>query len=489
MPEITEHSRPGVNMTATEQRAAFGLAGIFAMRMLGLFMVLPVFTLYAHELVGYTPALAGLAIGIYGLTQALLQIPFGMLSDRIGRKPVIATGLLLFAAGSVLAALADSMTAMIVGRALQGSGAVAAATMALAADLTREEHRTKAMAVIGMSIGMAFTVSLIAGPLVGHWLGLSGIFWVTGLLALIGIGILFLVVPNPGVTRFHRDAEAEPARLLSVLRDTQLLRLDAGILFLHLIMTATFVALPLALRDDAGLSNEHHWLVYLGVLITSVALMVPFIILAEKHRRMKPVFVGAVAAVGLAQFGLVFSTHSLILSILVLILYFAAFNILEASLPSLVSKYAHPASKGTAMGAYSTSQFLGAFLGGVTGGWLLGHLGVQGVFALSAAVTLAWLVLAVTMQAPRFLSPRLLHVGKLNPDQADELAASIRAVPGVAEVEMAMDEGTAYLKVDSAGLDETALEAFSQPPETAVDSNAGPGDSTTSDEGEPLGST
>ena len=258
-------------MTRTEARSAASMAGIYALRMLGLFMILPVFALYADELEGATPALAGLAIGIYGMTQALLQIPYGLLSDRIGRKPVIIFGLLVFALGSAIAASADNIHLVIFGRALQGAGAIAAAVMALTADLIREEHRVKAMAIIGMSIGASFALAMVLGPVLNTWIGVPGIFWLTAVLALGGIAVVVLVVPNPVVTRVRRDAEAVPAQFASVLRDAQLFRLDIGIFALHLILTASFVVLPLALRDIAGLPANRHWEVYLPVLLLSLS--------------------------------------------------------------------------------------------------------------------------------------------------------------------------------------------------------------------------
>lgn len=439
------------------QRAVAGLASIFGLRMLGLFMILPVFSLYADGLAGYSPILLGFAIGAYGLTQALLQIPFGMLSDRIGRKPVIAGGLLVFALGSVVAALSDHIAGVIVGRALQGAGAIAAAVMALTADLTPDEHRTKAMAVIGMSIGLAFFASLIAGPVLGHWVGLAGIFWLTAALALGGLVVLYTIVPAPRESRVHRDAEPVPAQFSRVLRDPQLLRLDLGILLLHLMMTSTFVALPLALRDYAGVTPGSHWQVYLAVLLASVAVMVPFVVLAERRRQMKAVFVGAVAALGLAQLGMAGWHDGLWPLAALLVLYFAAFNILEASLPSLVSRIAPSEGKGTAMGVYSSSQFLGAFAGGLLGGHLLWAWGLTGVFLLNAGVALVWLAAAATMERPSSLSSRLVPLGPLGKRRADELAARLSGVPGVAEAVVVADEEVAYLKVDRARLDEQAL--------------------------------
>ncbi len=448
-------------MSTQERRAALSLGSIYAARMLGLFMILPVFTLFAADLEGYTPALAGIAIGMYGLTQALLQVPFGMLSDRIGRKPVITAGLIIFALGSVVAAMSDSIHGVIIGRGLQGAGAIAAAVMALAADLTREEHRTKAMAVIGMSIGLAFTVSLIAGPVIGSSLGLGGIFWATAALAFLSLAILHFAVPTPAVTRFHRDAEPAPDQFKEVLRDGQLLRLDAGILILHMVMTATFVALPLVIRDHGALPAGEHWKVYLGVLFASVLLMLPFIILAEKRRRIKQVFVGAILTLALAQLGMLNVQEGLFNLVLFMILYFGAFNILEASLPSLVSKVAPPQSKGTAMGVYSSSQFLGAFLGGAAGGWMLQHHGTGGVFALCVGAAVLWLVLALTMRSPRYLTSHMVHVGPVDDAQATHLAARFTKITGVAEAVVVAEDEVAYLKVDRHALDEQALEKLS----------------------------
>ncbi len=449
-------------MTAGERRAAGALAGIYSLRMLGLFLILPVFSLYGDRLEGATPALIGLAIGAYGITQALLQIPFGLLSDRIGRKPVIAGGLLLFALGSVVAANSHDIWGVILGRALQGSGAIAAAVMALAADLTREEHRTKAMAIIGISIGMSFSLALVAGPVVDHWIGLHGIFWLTAVLALAGIGILFLLVPNPERSSVHRDAEPVPAQFRRVLTDGQLLRLDFGILSLHSILTASFVALPLILRDHLGVPSNHHWWVYLPVMALSVVGMVPLVIQAEGKRRMKPVFVLSVALVGIAELWLALWHDSLASVALALFVLYVGFNVLEATLPSLISKMAPPDSKGTAMGFYSSSQFLGAFIGGAGGGALLGAFGERGVFLFCAAVAVLWALVALGMRPPRYLSSRLVPVGEVDSHQARQLAECFSQVPGVAEAVVVAEEGVAYLKVDTRALDEQALGAVAE---------------------------
>jgi MFS family permease len=448
-------------MSPVERRAALSLAGVYFLRMFGLFLILPVFALYAEDLAGATATLAGIAIGIYGLTQAALQIPFGLLSDRIGRKPVILGGLALFALGSVVAALADHILGVIIGRALQGSGAIAAAIMALNADLTREENRTKAMALVGMSIGLAFFLALLAGPLLAAWIGVPGMFWLTAVLALAGMALIHVVVPTPARSRVHRDAEPVVAQLGTVARDPELARLDFGIFTLHAILTAMFVVLPLVLRDGAGLVGARHWQLYLPVLVCSVAAMVPFVIMAERRQRMKPVFVGAVLAVGLAQLAL-WGQHGSVLTIgLWLWVFFTGFNILEASLPALISRVAPPDRKGSAMGIYSSMQFLGAFVGGAVGGYLHEHNGPVGVFAFTAVAALGWTLVAAGMRTPKHLSSLLLHVGALGEDEARDLSQRLAGIPGVAEAVVLGEDGVAYLKVNRRELDEDALRAYS----------------------------
>jgi len=443
-------------MTASEKRAVFGLAGVYGFRMLGLFLILPVFALFAEQLPGATPLLTGLAVGVYGLTQAILQIPFGLLSDRIGRKPVIFGGLLLFALGSVIAASAQDVWMVILGRAVQGSGAIAAAVMALAADLTREENRTKAMATIGMTIGTSFMVAMMAGPVLGRLIGVSGIFWLTAVLALLGIALVALVVPTPTRSSVHRDAETVPAMFRRVLSNGDLLRLDFGIFSLHLILTALFLAVPLVLRD-LGLEPLKHSYLYLPVMLGSIAAMVPFVILAEKGGLMKPVFLGAVASLAIAQLALGMFASQFWGFVAALALFFTAFNLLEATLPSLVSKVAPVDAKGTAMGVYSTSQFAGAFVGGVLGGWVHQQFGLAAVFQAGALVGVVWLLLAGGMHKPGRYASRLVNFGAMAPEGAAELAGRLRGVSGVIEAVVVADEGVAYLKVDRDRLDDVAL--------------------------------
>jgi predicted MFS family arabinose efflux permease len=446
-------------LSALERRSAIGLASIFAMRMLGLFMILPVFALYAHDLAGATPVLVGLAIGAYGLTQALLQIPFGLLSDRIGRKPVIYGGLLLFAVGSIIAANADSIAGVIFGRAMQGSGAIAAATIALAADLTRESVRTRAMAAIGISVALSFAAALVLGPLLGEWIGVAGIFWLTAGFALLGMLVLALVVPTPERSSVHRDAQPVLDQVSGVLANGTLLRLDLGIFLLHLTMVSLFVVLPLSFTS-AGLPASAHWKIYLPVVLLAIVLMVPFILLAERAGKVRPVLIGAALALSAAMFGFAAFDGSVWMAVLLLTVMFTVFNLLEAVLPSLVSKAASAGAKGTAMGVFSSSQFIGAFLGGLLGGIAHEQFGPEAVYLLAGCSALVWLAVVTTLRPPENLSRHVLPIGSLPAASALSLREQLLAVPGVEEAVIAIDEGVAYLKVDNGKLDWARLNAL-----------------------------
>lgn len=446
--------------SALERKAVFGLAGIFASRMFGLFVVLPVFRALSGDLDGATPQLIGLALGIYGGAQALLQIPFGMASDRFGRKRVILFGLLLFFVGSLVAALSENIVWIIVGRALQGAGAISSAVMALAADLTRDEQRTKAMAVIGMSIGAVFALSLVIGPLVANIAGLSGVFWLTAAMAVVAALILVFVVPSPVSQHIHKDAEPVSSQLKQTLADGQLLRFDFGIFALHLMMTAFFVAIPLMLVGDHAIATTDHWMVYLPVLLASIVTMVPFIIVSEKKRKLKPFFLAGILTLVAANGLFLISGNIPLLFFIGLWLYFSAFNFLEASLPSLVSKTVSPESKGTALGVYSTCQFLGVFVGGVLAGQLEAHLGIQGVLVLCLVAGLAWWSIALTMKNPRYLVTRIVRVKMLDTDATRRLVAKLTSLQGVAEANVLPEEQVVYLRVDEKAFDDAALQTI-----------------------------
>lgn len=382
-------------MSPAERRAGISLAAIFALRMLGLFLILPVFAVHAHQLPGGQDlTMVGLAIGAYGFTQACLQIAFGAASDRFGRKPVILFGLVLFVLGSVVAALASDIAGIIAGRVLQGAGAISAAVTALAADLTRDQHRTKVMAMIGSSIGLVFAGSMVAAPLLYAGIGMSGIFWLTAALAAGAIGVLLWVVPvAPQVPR------ANGGRFIDVLRDGQLMRLNFGVFALHLIQTTMWVLVPSGLVAG-GLALEAHWKVYLPAVLVSFVVMVPAVIMAERRNRMKVVFNTAVLLLALVQLGIYLLGDGLVPLAVMLTLFFIAFNVLEATQPSWISRVAPPHAKGTALGVYNTLQSIGLFLGGVLGGWLAQHVGRGAVSLSCAALALAWLALAATMNPP-----------------------------------------------------------------------------------------
>lgn len=386
-----------VRMTPAERRATAGMASIYGLRMLGMFIVLPVLALYAETLPGGRDhTLVGLALGAYGLTQAILQVPFGWASDRWGRKPVIAVGLVIFALGSFIAAWAPDIGWTIVGRTVQGAGAISAAAIALTADLTRSEVRTRAMAMIGMTIGATFALSLIAGPALTAVIGVPGIFVVTGILALGAIALLQHAVPRPPAPIARSDT---PGQWRRVLTDRQLLRLNYGIFALHAALMALFVQVPFMLRDN-GVAAERHWLVYLPVLVASVLLMWPAMMQADRPARSKPVFMGAVAVLFAGQLLFALAGHSLAVTIAALVVFFAAFNLLEATLPSLISKFAPADLKGTASGVYSAVQFLGTFVGAVAGGWLSQRYGPAAVFGFCLALTALWLAVSTSMSAP-----------------------------------------------------------------------------------------
>jgi MFS family permease len=390
-------------MTPVERRASGSLAAVFAARMLGLFLVLPVFALEAANYPGGNdPAKVGLAMGIYGLTQAILQIPFGLASDRLGRKRVIVFGLLVFAAGSVVAAMAASLSGLVIGRSLQGAGAISAAVTALLADHTRDEVRTKAMAIVGASIGLMFAVSLVVAPLLAAAVGLPGLFWVTGGLALTCIAVVLWWTPAEPLEHKHLPR----GKLSEVLSHAGLLRLDVGVFVLHAVQLAMWIAIP-ALLVQAGLPKAQHWYVYLPTVLASFVVMAMTLFPLERRGYLRAVFLAAVALVGFVQVGLLLAARQPTISVLaaLLFLFFCGFNVLEATQPSMVSRMAPAHARGAALGVYNTLQSLGLFAGGAVGGWLAKNVGVTGVFAACAGLMLIWLAVAWPMRAPASRRP------------------------------------------------------------------------------------
>ena len=408
------------------------------------------------SLAGASEALIGLAIGIYGMTQALFQIPFGLLSDRIGRKPLIVGGLLMFALGSVIAALSDSIWGVIVGRALQGSGAISAAVMALLSDLTREQNRTKAMAFIGVSFGITFAIAMVTGPLITQAVGLSGLFWLIALLALAAIAMVIWVVPTPAAHLQNRESAMVRGGFRTVLTNPRLLKLNLGILCVHTLLMSSFVALP-PLLEQAGLAREQQWQAYLVTMLVAFVSVVPFIIYAEKHRQMKRVFIGCVGVMLAAELVLWQSGLQLWGLLAGLQLFFTGFNVMEALLPSLISKESPPGHKGTAMGVYSTSQFLGVAIGGSLGGLLYSLGGGPLVFGGCAVLALLWFGVSLTMAEPPYVSSLRIVLPE-GVAATPALEQKIRACDGVSDVLLVPEEHSLYVKVDSKRLTRSDLE-------------------------------
>ena len=407
-------SKTSLSMTAVERRASIALASLFALRMLGLFMLLPVFAVAARGLPGGDdPSRVGLALGMYGLTQAFMQIPFGMASDRWGRRPVVVAGLMLFIAGSVVCALSTDLFWITVGRAIQGSGAISAAVTAWLADSTRDSVRTRAMAMVGASIGMTFAVSLVIAPLLIGVGGLAGLFWTIGCLGLAALAVALWVVPT---------APPVPKPLLKVpvrrvITHPDLLRLNLGVFTLHLIQIAMFVVVPAAFIQTGGLSTAELWKVYLPIVLASFVVMVPLIVIAERRGAHRGILRGAVAALVVVCAALTWAQHQFVPLVIAMVAFFSVFNVLEAMQPSLVSRVAPPAYKGLALGFYNTSQAVGLFAGGGLGGWLAAKVGPSAVFEVAAAMALLWLVLAWRMTPPAIR------------DAATEPGETIRSVP------------------------------------------------------------
>jgi len=441
-------------MTSHELRAAASLASIFGLRMLGMFVILPVFAIYAEGLPGGNNlTLVGVAIGIYGLTQAIFQIPFGWWSDRYGRKPVIYAGLAVFAAGSFVAALGTHIWVVIAGRVLQGAGAISAPVMAMTADLTREQHRTKAMAMIGSTIGATFALSLVLAPWFNRVMGVPGIFVMTGVLVLIAIWVVYAIVPDAPEYAEPRGAQGGISEFLGVLRDGQLARLNYGIFTLHAVLMALFIAVPLELRA-AGLALDHHWEVYLPVMLGSFVLMVPAVLSTTRPERLGRVFVGAVAMLLVSQILMPWLTTGVWTIAAMLLIFFTGFNVLEAALPSLVTKTAPPGAKGVAIGVFTSLQFLGTFAGAAGGGYLYGRWGDTGIVVFDIVLLGLWLVIARGIRVPAARSSRVYALPALDSAQGDRLTARLKALPGVHEVRVVGSERRAYVTVDSAAFDE-----------------------------------
>ena len=436
------------HMTPTERRSTISLSTIMGLRMIGLFMVLPVFSLYASSLSGATPMLIGLAMGVYGLSQAIFQITFGVLSDRIGRKPVILTSLIIFAAGSLLAGSAHSINMMIAGRTLQGIGAVGSTILALMADLTREEQRTKAMMVVGMTIGASFSIAMFLGPVLTKWITVGELFYLAAALAVFAAVILYTNVPTPIKLSWHRDTEPEFTSFMRLLFEPQLARLNIGIFILHAIFTASFVVIPIALHQTTGLDTSRQWEIYLPALLIALVISMTGIGFAERKQKIKQFFLGGVLTIVIAEFMLLAGLHNILLAIACIGLFFAGFTLLEAFLPSLISRTAPASCKGSAMGLYSCAQYSGIFAGGVLGGWLYGKYHFSGVYLFCIALALFWFILILWMRQPRYLITQIMRLDPARQSSWKELTAKLQQIPGIVEVTLITEDKLAYLKME-----------------------------------------
>ena len=440
-------------MTPLEIRSSLSLASIYGLRMLGMFLILPIFAIYAEGLPGSPSAFqVGLALGAYGLTQALFQLPFGMLSDRYGRKNIIYIGLLLFALGSFVSGYSDDINIIILGRAIQGAGAISAAITALVADLTRDEHRTKAMAMIGATIGITFALSLMGAPVLNRLIGVPGIFMLTGFLSLSAILVVRFVVPTPLNINTSKTLKEPAPSFKSILKNKELSRLNFGIFALHAAQMAMFIVVPIALATSGGMDVNQHWKVYLPVLLSSFVFMVPIIILSEKFNRAKLVFISSIFLMLIAQlmFGILINVFwGLVASLFV---YFVAFNVLEASLPSLISKIAPPSAKGTAIGVYNTCQSLGVFFGGLLGGFLADFGGSFSVFSFCAILMTLWVGFAFSMKAPPAIKTLMFMIQNKSllksPKQLALVQQQLKKIKGVRDVLILLEEGKVMLKVN-----------------------------------------
>lgn len=439
-------------MKTQERRSIIAISLIMSSRMLGLFMILPIFAVAAAHLSGATAGLIGLALGIYGFTQAALQLPFGWLSDRFGRKPIITIGLIIFATGSIVAAMSTSIYGIILGRALQGGGAIGSTLLALLADSTRDEFRSKAMAMIGMTIGVSFSIAFIVGPLVNTYFHLNGIFWLTAIFSVISIILLHTLVPTPPKLLVDPMVEAQASQIGALLKNTALLRLNLGIFSMHAILTASFMALPNVL-NSINVTAHQQTLLYLSVLVLAFITMLPFLIFAEKKRRLKQMFLSAVVLITTVEIILFFLHSHFWILVLSLFLFFCAFSLLEATLPSLVSKIAPLQRKGTAMGVYSSSQFFGIFIGGSIGGLVLGYFGAGGIFLFCALIGLIWLSCAYSMPEPPYLSTIIVADCNLTAN----LAQILKHQAGVAELAYVANAQLLYVKIDKKIISEDEL--------------------------------
>lgn len=445
-------------------QTVFPIATIFSFRLLGLFMLIPIFTLYANELNHSTPMLMGVALGCYGLSQGILQIPFGLLSDRFGRKPLITAGLILFAIGSLMGAFAHSIEMMIAARIFQGAGAIGSVLMALLADLTPDEQRTKAMAVVGISIGISFSLAMIISPIIAVYAGLPGIFYLTAIFAISGILLLHLVIPTPKKDPFHQHNVINPKQFKQVLQNRHLQRLNISIFLQHLMLTSTFYVLPLLLKQHIQQGHlSEPWHFYLPLMLSAFIIMMPALTLSERKNRIRQLFIIAVTLTTLSQLMLAFFNPYWPSLCITMLIYFVAFNILEATLPSQISRQADASNKGTAMGIYSSSQFLGIFAGGALAGILFQYAGNNGIFLLNAAIGTIWIIISYFIEPNAYQLTHTISFKSL-PDEDDEMLINkLLQLPGVVSVSISRADREIHLRIDKASYIKNSAEKIIAP--------------------------
>ncbi len=442
-------------MSRQELKAVLAIALLYVIRMLGLFMVLPVLPLIGPDYVGGTPMAIGLALGIYGLSQAILQIPLGLLSDRFGRKPVIYAGLTVFVVGSVVAAFATSIEVIILGRLLQGCGAISSSLLALVADVTRTENRTKAMAIVGISIGSSFGISLVLGPLISGTFGLSGVFGITALAGVAGIFVLALAVPTPTVMSYPSNGRLALDKLRGVLLDANLMKTTLGVFMLHYLLMSAFLVFPEVL-ERAGFAPAEHYQIYFWLLLVTFIAMGPFMWLSEKPGFGRYLMLLMIVAFAVSQYMLA-NVVTTMLIIAMMGLFFMAFNLLEVILPAFVSRIVHAGERGTAMGVYSSCQFFGAFMGGLVGGWLLEKWDISMLVYVNASFCVLWFLVALGLNGFEHFASVTYEIEAEDNRSADQVVKELLSLSGVVEVALVEEERVAYLKVDSAIWNEDSL--------------------------------